>query len=64
MKTYRVDLVFESDGGRIRTKRIGRYRSIEKAMKAAKRAAGRNASFVKKGIDMMYVGPNGAAYFG
>lgn len=58
---YQVSLVFEEDG-LIKESDGRNYDTLTKAMAAAKKLAGRSAKFVRKGVSIMYVGPNGAAY--
>jgi hypothetical protein len=59
-KTYSVQLV--KSGDTVETNTIGSFESIETAMAAAKKAAGRGAEYVTKGVYRGYAGLSGIAY--
>jgi hypothetical protein len=59
-KTYSVQLV--KGGDIVETEFVGDFGGLDAAMAAAKKAAGRGAEYVTKGVDRGYAGPSGIAY--
>lgn len=56
--TKRVTLVTNE----MATVMVGEFATTKKALAAAKRAAGRGATFVRRGVDSGYRGPLGMAW--
>lgn len=62
-KSYSVELVVDGEPPyAIATKTVGSFPTVNKAFAAAKKAAGRGAEFITRGVDRGYAGPNGTAW--
>lgn len=56
---YRATLVTSTADGKIHTEKIGEWVDKVKCMAAAKKAAGRNSKFIRKGEQFGYLGSKG-----
>lgn len=62
-KSYSVELVIDGEPpNAVATRTIGEYPTVTRAFAAAKKAAGRGAEFITRGVDRAYAGPNGTAW--